>query len=116
MLSPGFDELAEALPYDGVVIADREALVGGVTAADVRTVMKRYLSGVNHVDALLLPETPFPMRAGLPEREPEVLRRWEAIGLDEKMRAAAAARSGRSRTPSTYSAASASSSAASLLG
>ena len=38
-------------------IADREALVGGLTAADVRTVMKRYLSGVNHVDALLLPET-----------------------------------------------------------
>ena len=38
-------------------IADREALVGGLTAADVRTVMKRYLSAVNHVDALLLPET-----------------------------------------------------------
>lgn len=38
-------------------IAALEARVDEVTVADVRTTMKRYLSGVNHVDALLLPET-----------------------------------------------------------
>lgn len=37
-------------------IAAREAQIADVSAGDVRTVMKRYLSGVNHVDALLLPE------------------------------------------------------------
>ncbi|WP_295765640.1 class I tRNA ligase family protein, partial [uncultured Oscillibacter sp.] len=28
-----------------------------------------------------LPKTEFPMRAGLPKREPEMLRRWEAEDL-----------------------------------
>jgi isoleucyl-tRNA synthetase len=37
---------------------------------------------------LFLPQTEFPMRAGLPQREPEVLARWNAISLYEKLREA----------------------------
>jgi isoleucyl-tRNA synthetase len=35
---------------------------------------------------LFLPETEFPMRAGLPELEPKLLKRWDEIGLYEKLR------------------------------
>ncbi len=33
-----------------------------------------------------LPRTSFPMRAGLPKREPEILARWEEIGLFDALR------------------------------
>jgi isoleucyl-tRNA synthetase len=39
---------------------------------------------------LNLPETEFPMRGNLPQREPEMLKRWEADGLYAAMRAARA--------------------------
>ncbi|GAB3475021.1 isoleucine--tRNA ligase [Azotobacter salinestris] len=35
---------------------------------------------------LNLPETAFPMKAGLPQREPETLKRWNSIGLYQKLR------------------------------
>jgi len=35
---------------------------------------------------LFLPQTEFPMRAGLPELEPKLLKRWADIGLYEKLR------------------------------
>ena len=35
---------------------------------------------------LFLPETPFPMRAGLPDLEPRLLARWAEIGLYERLR------------------------------
>ena len=35
---------------------------------------------------LFLPKTDFPMKAGLPEREPEILRRWEKLRLYDRMR------------------------------
>jgi len=38
---------------------------------------------------LFLPKTDFPMKAGLPEREPELLKRWERLGLYERLRAEA---------------------------
>lgn len=41
---------------------------------------------------LYLPQTEFPMRAGLPQREPEILKRWNEIGLYGKLRDAAAGR------------------------
>ena len=41
---------------------------------------------------LFLPETDFPMRAGLPELEPRLLQRWNDIGLYELLRGAARGR------------------------
>src|SRR3954470_18142353 len=41
---------------------------------------------------LYLPQTEFPMRAGLPQREPEILKRWNEIGLYRKLREKAAGR------------------------
>ncbi|HKH02156.1 MAG TPA: isoleucine--tRNA ligase, partial [Bradyrhizobium sp.] len=38
---------------------------------------------------LFLPQTEFPMRAGLPQREPEILKRWNEIGLYDRLRKAA---------------------------
>lgn len=35
---------------------------------------------------LFLPQTEFPMRAGLPQREPEILKRWNEIKLYESLR------------------------------
>ncbi|RMH50714.1 MAG: isoleucine--tRNA ligase [Zetaproteobacteria bacterium] len=39
---------------------------------------------------VFLPRTDFPMRANLPDREPELLRRWEEEGLYRRLRAARA--------------------------
>jgi isoleucyl-tRNA synthetase len=36
---------------------------------------------------LFLPKTDFPMRAGLPQREPDILKRWNEIDLYRKLRA-----------------------------
>ncbi|MEO1040078.1 MAG: isoleucine--tRNA ligase [Pseudomonadota bacterium] len=44
----------------------------------------------DYKQTLFLPHTEFPMRAGLPKREPELLERWARIGLYERMRAAGA--------------------------
>jgi isoleucyl-tRNA synthetase len=41
---------------------------------------------------LFLPQTEFPMRAGLPQREPEILREWNKIGLYERLRETSAGR------------------------
>ncbi|MGY2050135.1 isoleucine--tRNA ligase [Methylobacterium sp. JK268] len=49
-------------------------------------------SGRDYSETLFLPRTDFPMRAGLPEREPEILKRWQAIDLYGGIRAAAAGR------------------------
>jgi isoleucyl-tRNA synthetase len=37
-------------------------------------------------DSVFLPETEFPMRAGLPQREPDWLARWERIGVYDRLR------------------------------
>ncbi|TCQ12112.1 isoleucyl-tRNA synthetase [Rhizobium sp. PP-F2F-G36] len=41
---------------------------------------------------LYLPETDFPMRAGLPQKEPEMVARWQQMDLYKKLRASAAGR------------------------
>ncbi len=41
----------------------------------------------DYKDTLNLPKTEFPMRAGLPQREPEWLKRWEEIGIYDRLRA-----------------------------
>ena len=38
-------------------------------------------------ETVFLPETPFPMRAGLPQKEPDILSRWAQMGLYETLRA-----------------------------
>ncbi len=40
-------------------------------------------------DTVFLPNTPFPMRAGLPRLEPEILERWRRDDLYAAMRRAA---------------------------
>ena len=42
----------------------------------------------DYSQTLFLPQTEFPMRAGLPQREPEILARWKKLGLYERLRKA----------------------------
>ena len=49
-------------------------------------------TGPDYRDTVFLPETEFPMRAGLPQREPEWLARWERIGIYDRLRERAAGR------------------------
>ncbi|TQS73211.1 isoleucine--tRNA ligase [Rhodobacteraceae bacterium] len=53
---------------------------------------------VDYHETVFLPETEFPMRAGLPLREPEWLDRWAKIGVYEKLREKAVS---ENRTPFT---------------
>jgi isoleucyl-tRNA synthetase len=46
----------------------------------------------DYSETLFLPQTDFPMRAGLPQKEPELLARWEKAGLYGQLRAAAKGR------------------------
>jgi isoleucyl-tRNA synthetase len=55
-------------------------------------------------DTVFLPETDFPMRAGLPQREPDWLAHWARIGVYDRLRdkaKAAAAAAGQPRAPFT---------------
>ena len=40
----------------------------------------------DYSETLFLPQTDFPMRAGLPQREPELLKRWAAQDIYKQMR------------------------------
>ncbi len=51
-------------------------------------------------DTVFLPETGFPMRAALPQREPDWLARWARIGVYDRLRAKAAL-AGGTRPPFT---------------
>ncbi|HET7256231.1 MAG TPA: class I tRNA ligase family protein, partial [Xanthobacteraceae bacterium] len=46
----------------------------------------------DYSETLFLPKTDFPMRAGLPQKEPQLLARWHRLRLYERLRAAAAGR------------------------
>jgi isoleucyl-tRNA synthetase len=46
----------------------------------------------DYSETLFLPKTDFPMRAGLPQREPEILKRWRSLDLYGRLRAAAKGR------------------------
>ena len=41
---------------------------------------------LDYKSTLNLPKTDFPMRAGLPKREPEWLERWAKIGVYDRLR------------------------------
>jgi len=47
---------------------------------------------VDYSSTLYLPQTDFPMRAGLPQKEPETVARWQKMELYKKLRASAAGR------------------------
>ena len=46
----------------------------------------------DYSETLFLPQTDFPMRAGLPQKEPEILKRWQEAGLYDQLRAASKGR------------------------
>jgi isoleucyl-tRNA synthetase len=46
----------------------------------------------DYSETLFLPKTDFPMRAGLPQKEPEILAHWGKIGLYRRLRQASAGR------------------------
>jgi isoleucyl-tRNA synthetase len=46
----------------------------------------------DYAETLFLPQTDFPMRAGLPQKEPEILARWEKAALYDQLRQAAKGR------------------------
>ncbi|QND49666.1 isoleucine--tRNA ligase [Rhizobium lusitanum] len=47
---------------------------------------------LDYSKTLYLPETDFPMRAGLPQKEPELVKRWQEMDLYKVLRASAAGR------------------------
>jgi isoleucyl-tRNA synthetase len=47
---------------------------------------------IDYSKTLYLPQTDFPMRAGLPQKEPEFVERWQKMDLYKKLRASAAGR------------------------
>ncbi|WP_075289949.1 isoleucine--tRNA ligase [Pararhizobium arenae] len=47
---------------------------------------------LDYSKTLYLPETDFPMRAGLPQKEPETVARWQQMDLYKRLRASAAGR------------------------
>ncbi|MET3853648.1 isoleucine--tRNA ligase [Rhizobium sp. OAE497] len=47
---------------------------------------------IDYSKTLYLPETDFPMRAGLPQKEPEIVAKWQQMNLYKKLRASAAGR------------------------
>jgi isoleucyl-tRNA synthetase len=53
---------------------------------------KERVPGRDYRETLFLPDTPFPMKAGLAQREPERLKYWAEIDLYSRLREAAAAR------------------------
>ena len=47
---------------------------------------------IDYSKTLYLPQTDFPMRAGLPEKEPRTVARWQEMDLYRKLREDAAGR------------------------
>ena len=62
------------------------------SAVEVRAPALKVQTGRDWSETLFLPKTDFPMKAGLPEREPELLKRWRKLDLYERLRAAAKGR------------------------
>lgn len=59
---------------------------------DRRAAASTTQEGRDYSKTLFLPKTEFPMRAGLPQREPEILKRWEKLGLYKRLRASSKGR------------------------
>ncbi len=48
--------------------------------------MSQSSQGRDYRETLFLPKTSFPMRAGLPKKEPEMIRKWQETGLYDRLR------------------------------
>ncbi|MGQ7792310.1 isoleucine--tRNA ligase [Faunimonas sp. B44] len=59
---------------------------------DKREAAPRREGEADYSKTLFLPRTDFPMRAGLPQKEPEILKRWEEMDLFARLREAARGR------------------------
>src|SRR3546814_20137713 len=56
------------------------------------SVEKHHAMSVDYRPTVFQPKTDFPMRAGLPQREPETLARWRALDLFARQRELSAGR------------------------
>src|SRR4249920_2864837 len=63
-----------------------KALVEKPSAPVARAIARPPQIGRDWSATLFLPKTDFPMKAGLPEREPELLKRWARLRLYDRMR------------------------------
>jgi isoleucyl-tRNA synthetase len=63
------------------------ANLGKVGACPIKTTWKpsSMTTEIDYKDTLNLPNTDFPMKANLAQREPEILAKWQASGLYQKM-------------------------------
>ena len=78
-------ERIDALPPEPQSLVERiEALAPEALTPEALTPVPQI--GRDWSETLFLPKTDFPMKAGLPEREPELLKRWERLGLYERLR------------------------------
>ncbi|MCB1465546.1 MAG: hypothetical protein KDJ90_24695, partial [Nitratireductor sp.] len=59
---------------------------------DTTTTENSAETGRDWSETLFLPKTDFPMRAGLPQKEPELVARWREMDLYRKLREDAAGR------------------------
>ena len=57
-------------------------------ADDAELLDSEVKNGRDYRETVFLPDTPFPMRAGLPKLEPQILERWRQIDLYNAMRSA----------------------------
>ena len=64
----------------------REARFEKPSAPVARAIARPPQIGRDWSATLFLPKTDFPMKAGLPEREPELLKRWQRVRLYDRMR------------------------------
>ena len=64
----------------------RKAQVEKPSPPVVRAIARPPQIGRDWSATLFLPKTDFPMKAGLPEREPELLKRWQRLRLYDRMR------------------------------
>ena len=55
-------------------------------ADDAKTTAENPSGGRDYRETVFLPETPFPMRAGLPQKEPAILKTWEDGALYRTLR------------------------------
>src|SRR5688572_10986144 len=59
---------------------------GARAAAPSRPAAARPDGTRDYSETLFLPKTAFPMRAGLPQKEPEILKRWDSLDLYRRQR------------------------------